>query len=113
MHYIQLRHMLIGDEKNWKFEESVKKLGQSLYSLILNPSHTTDATLTFSGATPTTSDDRAGSSAKQDTAAVQNIDLEEVTQLAEAEEWEEVKKKLTEFEHITILYVIDMKWRST
>ena len=172
---IQLRHMLIGDEKIWNFEESVKKLGQSLYSLILNPSHTTNATPTISNvtptisdatptisnttptisnatstisdatptisstisdatptisnntptisdaiptisntiptisdATPTISDDRAGSSAKQDTSAVQNIDLEEVTQLAEAGEWEEVKKKLAaEFEHITILYVID------
>ena len=125
---IQLRHMLIGDEKIWNFEESVKKLGQSFYSLILNPSHTNDATPTISDATsiisdatptisdatsiisddtPTISDDRAGSSARQDTAAVQNIDLEEVTQLAEAEEWVEVKKKLTEFEHITILYVID------
>ena len=97
---IQLRHMLIGDEKIWNFEESVKKLGQSFYSLILNPSHTTDATPTISG-------DRAGSSATQDTAAVQNIDLEEVTRLAEAEEWVEVKEKLTEFERIIILYVID------
>ena len=125
---IQLRHMLIGDEKIWNFEESVKKLGQSFYSLILNPSHTNDATPTISDATsiisdatptisdatsiisddtPTISDDRAGSSARQDTAAVQNIDLEEVTQLAEAEEWVEVKEKLTEFEHIAILYVID------
>ena len=97
---IQLHHMLIGDEKIWNFEESVKKLGQSLYSLILDPSHTTDAT-------PAISDERAGSSAKQDTAAVQNIDLEEVTQLAEAGEWVEVKEKLTQFERITILYVID------
>ena len=97
---IQLHHMLIGDEKIWSFEESAKKLGQSLYSLILDPSHTTDAT-------PIISDDRAGSSARQDTAAVRNIDLEEVTQLAEAEEWVEVKEKLTEFERITILYVID------
>ena len=57
---------------------------------------------------PTLSNDcRAGSSAQKDTEAVRNVDLEEVTRLAEAEEWEEVKKKLTEFEHITILYVID------
>ena len=104
---IQLRHMLIGDEKIWNFEESVKKLGQSFYSLILNPSHTTSATPTITGATSTISDDRAGSGAKQDTAAVRNIDLEEVTRLAEAKEWVEVKKKLIEFERITILYVID------
>ena len=113
---IQLRHMLIGDEKIWNFEESVKKLGQSFYSLILNPSHATDATPTISDATsiisdatptisdatsiisdatPTISDDRAGSSASQDTAAVQNIhvDLEEVTQLAEAEEWVEASQE--------------------
>ena len=122
---IQLRHMLIGNEKIWNFEESVKKLGQSFYSLILNPSHTSNATPTISDIisdttptisndtptvsddTPTISDDRADSSASQDTAAVRDIDLEEVTQLAEAEEWVEVKKKLTEFERITILYVID------
>ena len=104
---IQLHHFLIGDDKIWNFEESVKKLGQSLYSLILDPSHTTDATPTITDATPTISDDRAGSGAKQATTAVQNIDLKEVTQLAEAEEWEEVKKKLIEFERITILYVID------
>ena len=97
---IQLRHMLIGDEKIWNFEESVKKLGQSFYSLILDPSHT-------AGATPTISNNRVSSGAKQDTAAVQNIDLEEVTRLAEANEWVEVKNKLIEFERITILYVID------
>ena len=75
-HTLQLRHMLIRDEKIWNFEESVKNLGQSLYSLILDSYHTIDAT-------PTISDDRAGSSTKQDTAAVRNIDLEEVTQLAD------------------------------
>ena len=106
-HTIQLRHMLIGDEKIWNFEESVKKLGQSFYSLILNPSHTTSASPTITGATPTISDNSAGSGAKQDTAAVRNIDLEEVTRLAEAEEWIEVKKKLAKFELITILYIID------
>ena len=98
-HTIQLHHMLIEDKKIWNFEESVK-LEQSLYSLILDPSHTT-------GAQTAISDDRAGSSAKQDTAAVWNIDLEEVTRLAETGEWAEVKEKLTEFERITILYVID------
>ena len=96
---IQLRHMLIGDEKMW-CEASVKNIGLSFYSLILNPSRTT-------GATPTTSNDRAGSDAEQDTAAVLNIDLEEVTRLAEGEDWVEVKKKLIGFERITILYVID------
>ena len=104
---IQLRHMLIGDDQIWNFEESVKKLGQSFYSLILDPSHTTSATPTITGATPAISNERAGSGAKQDTTAVQNIDLEEVTRLAEANEWVEVKNKLIEFERITILYVID------
>ena len=33
--------------------------------------------------------------------------MEEVTRLAEAEEWVEVNEKLIEFGHITILYVID------
>ena len=106
-HTIQLRHLLIGDDKIWNFEESVKKLGQSLYSLILDPTHTTGATPTITDATPTISDDRADSGAKQATTAVQDIDLEEVTRLAEAAEWVEVKNKLIEFEHITILYVID------
>ena len=106
-HTIQLRHMLIGDKKIWNFEESMKKLGQSLYCIILNPSHTTSASPTIIDATPTISGDRADSGAKQNTAAVQNIDLEEVTRLAEGEEWIEVKKKLAEFERITILYVID------
>ena len=43
---IQLRHMLIRDDKVWNFEENVEKLGQSIYSLILNPSHTTSAATT-------------------------------------------------------------------
>ena len=94
---IQLHHMLIGDEKIWNFEESAKKLGQSLYSLILDHSHTTVAAPSISG-------DIAGGGAKQYRAA---IDLEEVTRLADAKEWVEVKKKLADFERITILYVID------
>ena len=147
---IQLPHMLIGDEKIWNFEESVKKIGQSLYSLILatptmsddkssyststisddregSSTHTisddrassntstisndragsSTANIRVGESTLSVSDDRAGSGAKQDAIAVQNIDFEEVTRLAEAKEWEEVRKKLTNIEHITILYVID------
>ena len=141
---IQLCHMLIEDKKNWNFEESVKKIGQSFYSLILatderpscstntvsddraeSSTHTISNDRTGSSNTVTINDkagssraairasesthpdDSAGSSAKQDRAAVQKRDLEEVTRLAEAKEWEEVKKKLTKCEHITILYVID------
>ena len=122
---IQLRHMLIKDEKIWNFEESVKNLGQSLYCLILAASTMSDDRAscrahTFSndragsstatiraGSSMHISNDRADANAKQESIAVRNIDLEELTRLAEAEEWAIVRKRLIEFERITILYVID------
>ena len=71
---IQLRHMLIGDDKIWNFEENVEKLGQSIYSLILNPSHTTSAA-TITSAARTTSAAMATSSATTTSAAMTTIVL--------------------------------------
>ena len=93
---VQLIHkssVLIADHESWNFEESVKEQGCSIYSLIINSSHSSTTTAT-------------GSDASEQEAMV-NRSIEEVTRLAQAEEWEEITKKLSGIKDVTILHVID------